>query len=681
MNKFKKTPIYALLGGLCWGLLPHSQTHAQSFGDFQWKDAQMQSGYTIPAEFSKADAVIIRTETYSKGIFSGEFPYIEQLGTLRSQTHLKILTQKALDEYKRLEIPRFKGQIADYVQLKEYDVRIKKKDGSQKDYVVKDLPKIELTEDDKLYDSREDYYFFALNDLEIGDEVEIVSVIESKFLDNGRLVTLYQEYPALESRFVISVPNKVGLKGSVYNKMPAPETRAAGEQTVYTWSQKSLQAVPEANSSGTIVAGSLDYFIYELNFDKFRMAEFTPKNYRDLGLQFVDDFVQYRVGNKSKLDEFYNNLLKDKTTTIDKVVALNDYVVKNVKLVGRRDLNENDGVDAYLINKRTDNIGVMKIYREFFTRYKIPFYLAFAKDRFSGAFDFKFLSSAQIADYFFVFEIEDGSMFPLMGLNGVNEINPNITGVPFYLVNLKDVSKKDLETLDFSNDALKSLDDNQTYNSSNFEIKWGENTATMKNTSSLMGCYATEQRNGYINMYKKDSLPKLFQTSYENSNSWKKYEPQVTSASVKEFELLPPYPFKTEHIVTLKNFLQQKEDVYTLDLKNFITHNLREVENAGARVLDYHVDYVGKEVENIILTFDKDITVTNLSSLTTNISNDYGSYTCMAMQPKPNIIQIKSTYTLKQLLVEKAKCPELDALNKAAEKVRYSKLQLQLKTK
>ena len=379
------------------------------------------------------------------------------------------------------------------------------------------------------------------------------------------------------------------------------------------------------------------------------------------------------------MDEFYNNLLKDKTTTIDKVVALNDYVVKNVKMVGRRDLNENDGVDAYLLNKRADNIGVMKIYREFFTRYKIPFYLGFAKDRFSGAFDFKFLSSAQIADYFFVFEIEDGSMFPLMGLNGVNEIAPSLTGVPFYLINLKDVSKKDLETLEFPNDALKSLDDNQTYNSSNFDIKLGENAATIKNTSSIMGCYATEQRNAYINMFKKDSLPKLFQTSYENSNSWKKYEPQVTSASVKEFELLPPYPFKTEHTATLKNFLQKKEEVYSLDLKNFITHNLRDVDNAEARVLDYHVNYVGKEIENIILTFDKEVTIANLSTLTTNISNDYGSYTCTAMQPKPNIVQIKSTYIVKQLLVEKTKCAELDALNKAAEKVRFTKLEIKTK--
>ncbi len=680
MKSLKKTPIYALLGGLCWGLGTHSTLNAQGFSDFQWKDAQMQAGYTIPNEFAKADAVIIRNETYSKGIFSGEFPYIEQLATLREQTHLKILTQKALDEYKRLEIPRFKGQIADYVQLKEYDIRIKKKDGSQKDYVVKDLPKIELAEDDKLYDSREDYYFFAVNDLEIGDEIEIVSVIESKFLDNGRLVTLYQEYPSLESRFVISIPNKVGLIGSVYNKMPAPETRVVGEQTVYSWTQKNLAAVPEANSAGSIVSTSLDHFVYELNFDKFRASEFIPKNFRDLGLQFMDDYLLSRIANKSKLEEFYANLFKDKNSTLEKAVALNDYVVKNIKLVGRRDLGkDNDFVDLCLINKRTDNLGIMKIYRDFFTRYKIPFYLGFAKDRFSGAFDFKFLSSTQIADYFFVFETEDGGMFTLMGLNGVNEIAPSLTGVPFYLINLKDISKKDLESLEFPNDALKSLDDNQTYGSSNFDIKLATNTATMKNTTSIMGCYSTEQRNGYINMYKKDSLVKLFQNGYENNNSWKKHEPQVSSALVKEFELMPPYPFKVEHIVSLKNITQQKGEEYSLELKNFISHNLRNVNNADARVLDYHVDYMGKEIENIILTFDKDIVVSNLSSLTTNISNEYGSYTCTAMQPKPNIIQIKSTYTIKQLFVEKTKCPELDALNKAAKNVRDTKLQIKAK--
>jgi hypothetical protein len=150
----KITKFYALATAL---LLSSASLSAQGFTDYVWK-GEMPAAPAVPEKYASADAVIFKTETYSRGTFSGEFPYIEQLSTYRTQTHLKIQKDEALKDYKRLFIPRFRGQIGDYVQMREYDVRIRKAGGKVVDLEVKKLPQAVLKEEDDNYESREDYY-------------------------------------------------------------------------------------------------------------------------------------------------------------------------------------------------------------------------------------------------------------------------------------------------------------------------------------------------------------------------------------------------------------------------------------------------------------------------------------------------------------------------------------------
>ena len=160
------------------------QGNAQSFGDYEWK-AEMTPLPEIPAEYADADAVIINNETYSRGSFAGNYPQIEQLATYRTQYHVKIQTKDALEDYNRIIIQRFKGRIADYIQYKTVDIRIRKPDGTVKDYNVRDLPMPTITEEDDLFDNKDNLFVYDIPDLEVGDELEMVTIIESKFLDQG----------------------------------------------------------------------------------------------------------------------------------------------------------------------------------------------------------------------------------------------------------------------------------------------------------------------------------------------------------------------------------------------------------------------------------------------------------------------------------------------------------------
>lgn len=214
--------------GLALGCMTYMQASAQSFSDYKWKK-EMADVVEIPAEYKDADAVILSTTTYSRGTFSGTFPRIEQLATYRTQEHVKIQNEEALEDYSRVILQRFKGQIADYVQYKNVDIRIRKKDGKVIDYVVRQLPQAELKEGDDLYESKDDLYIYEVKDLEVGDEIEKVIIIESKFLDQGRTVNLYNDYPTLKSKFTLSVPLKVNVKGRIYNEMKNPKVRTTYE--------------------------------------------------------------------------------------------------------------------------------------------------------------------------------------------------------------------------------------------------------------------------------------------------------------------------------------------------------------------------------------------------------------------------------------------------------------------
>jgi hypothetical protein len=678
----KKTTIFtaflALLGS-------SAALSAQSFSDYAWKGDMIPTP-TIPAEYADADAVIFRSETYSRGSFSGEFPYIEQLSTYRTQTHLKIQKQDALDDYKRVFIPRFRGQMGDYVQIKEYDIRIRKADGKVIDLEVKKLPLVTLTEEDDNYDNREEYYVYDVPNLAVGDEIETVSVIESKFLDQGRIVNLYQEYPALEVIYVISIPNTVKLVGNVYNGMPQPKI-TQGEQITYAWTMNNLKAIPEANGAGSIFTKTLPYFIYELNFDAFRGGEsFTPKNYRDLAIQYLEDFLVIRINKKKKLEEFYTTLFEKSPDNLQKLIALNEFITKKMQIVGRKDLNTSDGIDDYLVNSKTDYAGVSRIYLDFFQRYNIEHYLAFAKNKFDGDFDIKFLSRTQIADYFFVIKIGE-SFFAISGLNGINEFGANLAGVPIYLVNLSNRNKKDLEQLNFGEANIRTAADNRQHSRTNIEYNSSTGATSGKNILTLSGIYSTNARGNYVNATKADTLVKTLQRGY--GNLYKDNNVVIKSAEVKQYEVMPPYPFKMETAFDIeKIFKKQADGSIVFNLEKWLSHNLRTVVNPEKRVLDYYLPFLGTDIEDLIINFDKDIESSNIADFVVKIDNEYATYECKAVLLKANIVRIESRYTIKHpdadnaekpLLIAKDKAKLLAEVNKAFEKVQKTKLVVKLK--
>ena len=500
--------------------------NAQTFSDYKW-EGDMPKAPAIPEQFVNEDAVIFKSETFSQSIFTGSFPEIDQLATYKTYEHLVFLKEESLKEYKQLSIPKFSGRIGDFVQVKFVDVRIRKKDGRLIDLKIRDLPQAQLKEGDELYEQRDENYIYDITDLEVGDEMERVTVIESKFPDQGRIVNLYANYPVLDASYVISVSNTVKLNGRVYNGMPQPVIADRGESRTYTWRMQNLRAVPEANSAGTIFTKSLEYFVYELNLDGFRMepAAFKVSNFSDLIMQYVSDYMEPRIRNKKKYKDFYTNLFTNgakefnKTdiatlTKIEKAYIFCAFMAKEMKNAGRlEDFERSEGIEYFLTNKKADYSNLMSIYRDFFESNQFEYYLAVGKSRFNGDFDVDYVSSTQIASYLFVFKDESGNTFTVVPGDGLNELPSSLYSSKCLMKNVSDPKSK-LQSIEFGDDVLKSADNKRNRRA---EIQIAENgDATIKSSLTLSGLYATEGKNFWVNAMKEDSLNFRLQRSLKN---------------------------------------------------------------------------------------------------------------------------------------------------------------------
>lgn len=657
---------------LSFALLGANSLMGQTFSEYDWGGEMPKAG-EIPAEMQQEDAVILKSSTYSSNEFSGTFPYIEQLANYKEYQHIKFLKAEATEDYEHLIIPKFKGRIGDFVQMKYVDVRIRRKDGSLEDLVIRDLEQPKFEEDDELYETQKNAYIYKLPKLEPGDEMEQITVIESKFPDQGRIVTLYKDYPVLESEFKISVPTSVGLKGQIYNGMPAVDIKERGEQRFYTWKMNNLKAVPEANSSGTIFTTELEHFVYELDFSALRSdRSMKVNNFSDLLRQYSTDFMDVRIRSKKKVRKFYETLFAEGAKTfkksaeelsvVEKAYLMNNFVVRELQLVGRlKDFEESEGIDYFLTNKKADFSSLLCIYRDFFERHNIEFYFGIGKSRFNGPFDKDYPSATQISSYLFVFKDENGSLFTITPTGGLNELPAELQNTSCFMLDLND-KKASLQSINFNDAVLKDSKNNSRKRRLQLTVaKNGD--AVIKGDLKLSGLFSGQRSNWVAaNKEGQDSLKLALERSL--SSRFDDREVTVKSVEIKQLNIVQPYAFSLVYEAEVKGLFEEKEGKISLKLKDWLGHSIRWVSNADKRTLDYHNRFLGQDEEEIFLVFESPRKVEEIKSLTAKKENDKATYSLKVSQMQPNVVRINSSYSVKQLDLSPKEAKKQQEINK-----------------
>ena len=109
-------------------------------------------------------------------------------------------------------------------------------------------------------------------------------------------------------------------------------------------------------------------------------------------------------------------------------------------------------------------------------------------------------------------------------------------------------------------------------------------------------------------------------------------------------------------------------------VSDLMGHAIRNVVNSEKRTLDYHVPFLGKDICEAILVFDRDVEIENLDGMSTSVNNEFASYELKITKLKGNMYRIKSTYEPKKLFISKEDAVYLDEANKAFRKFYDAKL-------
>lgn len=676
---------------LCSGSL----LSAQTFYKYEWEN-ELGPAPEVPEEFKGAEALIIDEETYSFNKFTGQFPRLEQLATLRTQSRVLILGEEAAEDYSSIAIPKFRGRVGDFVRVKNIGFRIRKPDGKIIDLDFRNMKEVEIDEEDSRFQRKDDFYFYEIKGVEVGDQIERAQVIESKFPDRGRTVNFYGEYPKLRSRFTISIPKTVKLEGRSYANMPQPEVKQTSSQTVYSWEMENLKAIPEANSQGTIAENSLPYFLYSLNFDNFRLdpLTFSISSWKDILRQYDNDFLTNRARNRRKINDFYTNLFGgtgENLTHQQKAFYLNRYITTQMRLTSTREFEESElsnGVEYFLLEKKADQNILLSIYKDFFERFGIEHYLAFGKSRFSGALDFDFVSYSQVSEVFWVMKDNGGVGFiPITATGGLAELPVGLHGTDVYMYDLSqrsgELQKLPFPLDDMQGDGLKSL--HQRSERMQLQINLADNTAQLKGSISLQGGFSSTERGGYVISALGDSLEVTMQRAWENRIDDKNVEVKTTTAKIpmdtSNFDhafYFPfpekPYPFRLDAEMSFSNLLKDKKDTLRLALDPFINHRIRNVVNAEDRELDYHIPFAGGDLVNCILVFDQPVTISNLEALAKDVETEHGSYSFSLQQLNDKTYRLSSRYVTNKLFIPAAEAKILQEANDAAKELLESEL-------
>lgn len=653
-----------------------SGAFAQTFSNYKWK-GDMPASKEVPTDFSSADAVYFDKTVYSRGTFSGEFPYIEQLGTYRTQNHIKILNKEGLEAFNKVVVQKFKGRLADYVQYKFVDVRIRKADGTVKDYSVSDLALFEPKEGDDYYASRDNLYIYELKDLEVGDELELVNVIESKFLDQGRTVTLHDAYPVLSSSFTLSVPKNIKVKGNNYNiasDLKIPNVSKTSTNFVYKWVLKDLPALPEADAFGTnLREDKVEHFIYELNFDALRSdMSFKVKNWSDLFTQYANDGLDVRIRKKKKLNDFYANLFAEGAKTMGKEAAvlsklekaflMNEFVATKLQLVNKlEEFEKSEGIDYFLSNKKTSYRNLMHIYKDFFERFEIEYFLVAGKDRLSGEIDQSYISSVQLSSYFFAFKVKEG-VFTVSGMDGFNELPWNLYGTKCLMKNIKD-RKSELQNLNFATDELKSKN-NKRISKSIISVDFKANSLAFKQKETAKGLYSSGLRSGIVTPSKADTLDKALQGRFDNAYRLdEKVKATVSNAKVTKFSTMAPFLFSYGYDVKLDGVIEKEAKVHKIPADELLSPSIRWASNAEERKLNFHIPFQGTVKETVIMRLAQPAKLKNIDRFNVSKDNEFVGFRSVCKQVAPNMIQLTTIYAVKTILVPTANVKVYNAVN------------------
>jgi hypothetical protein len=273
----------------------------------------------------------------------------------------------------------------------------------------------ELNESDiKVGENKENksiYRYFALEGLDQGSEIEYIFVIHQEAEYYGRAYQLQNDTYKKDVAFKIISPANLVFKSKSYNKLPdlqASET-SDGKNILYV----KVDTIPGVKQEL--------FAVYEPNLMQlvFKLYENKSQSQKEV-INFVNAATSIsglvcEPVSKSAQKEI-KNLIKKIGVEAEKyqnviVRKVEEYVKMNIA-VEEYVPDESKMLDAIFENKRTDRVGITKVFAAIFDELKIDYQLVVTSDRSEVRFDPDFESYSFLDEYLIYFPTTQNYICP-----------------------------------------------------------------------------------------------------------------------------------------------------------------------------------------------------------------------------------------------------------------------------
>jgi hypothetical protein len=303
---------------------------------------------------------------------------------------IKVLSNSGIEDNNKVYIP-----FNDEDKVIYEKARVIKPNGNILELNKKDI--VEAYDEE----SKQTYRYFAINGIEIGDEIEYLYYIERESYLQGSLFTIQSSYPIMSFEYRFITPVNLFLKFKSFNKCPDIILDTTQKKCNY-WILK-VDSIPKL----------IDEESSALNANKMKIAMKLDKNTAN----GKKDIYSYGSISQTIYSNIYNSIdpkdiksLKklcksiklDESSEESKIRSIENYIKSNFVYVDA-EASELVNLSSILSNKVFNSFGGVRLFANIFQTLDIEHEIVLTSDRFEKKFDKDYENYSFLEDYLIYF--------------------------------------------------------------------------------------------------------------------------------------------------------------------------------------------------------------------------------------------------------------------------------------
>jgi hypothetical protein len=530
-----------------------------------------------------------------------EYIYDKSRGTYNKYetSHYRVFlnSDAAVEEFNKIYI-----SLKDVYNVLNLEARLIKKDGIE---IIK--PEIEEFYNE---DENEEYYYFPVSGIEVGDEIEVIYTLKMAQFMNGDQFVFQNEYPIFNSSFYLIAPTYFKFAFETYNGFPKPKKMDTIIQVNHYYSHlDTISAFKnEYYSEYYNSIYKLDVSLHSIDengyFERYYPYERTVKYMNDNYNLPIKKGVQKKI--MQKMIAFGCNLSVNEEHNIR---LIENYIKIKINFSSQfLDL----GLLETLKLERTSAQGIIKLYKAFLDVLNIKYKYGYISERYETHFSENIESDYFLQNFIFYFPKTNKYLAPLDFSSRLGFISPDwVPNNALFVTETKVGVRK-------SNYAVKSVPAvGYVHNkdSTVLKIKLAENLVDMKiEVEVYLTGYEAGQLQAFYYLYSPEKKKKMAKEILNFMGDHSIYKVNEILNTNPEDAFVKPLIIKGE-ITQLYTHLMEQADKKTIFKLGNVFGDGIELKEIVDRKTDYTFAFAFLSIKTVELFLPEGAKVTNLVNI------------------------------------------------------------------